>query len=369
MSLLKLESYHIVDDDMILENYRETPSIMWFISRVFNRNTLYNDRFDVFPKSEYEWNSSNLNESIDDIYNEKSLSLEECCYNRVCEIMNYASSIGKKDIYISWSGGVDSTLAVCSFLLCDSFDIKNLHILYNESSISEYPYFYKLLAEQNIHMHNFYNNCYMYENFAGDNIVVNGHGGDYIIPSNLFSVQYNFNDWKLGIQYFCKLYSYKNVEYYIENIKKYIEYYNLDIKTFPELGWILCFGTLWHRNMEYKKLISKFPKRRLSFYNTLYFQKFALNRFYNIKRTLCSNGIMYKSDMKKIIKKYTKDDNYVLNKGKNYNKLFISDKKILGIKDSEGYKLLEDSSIQYIIDNYIKEEYKDCICSYNIMRK
>jgi len=75
-----------------------------------------------------------------------AISFEECCINRAKELVNINDRI-----YLLWSGGIDSTCSVVSFLQA-GMPLDNITIVCNKDSVREYALFYNkfILGKFNI---------------------------------------------------------------------------------------------------------------------------------------------------------------------------------------------------------------------------
>lgn len=363
----QLISFLYPSGDFVLDVKRKSPSIIWFLSNIFSvRRVAYIDRFGVFDSNDYEWYNYPMFESFEEIKSQKKMTFEECCYIRTNDLISYANLIDK-DIYVAWSGGVDSTTIIVSFLMNDRLDKSRFHVLYNKHSIEEYPYFYELLKKNNILMCDCLYELNLLDTQQGDNLIIDGTCGDKMESNSTVDIlkYYNFNDtsWKDSCIKICDILSYNDKDYYIDRLEKYINYFKLPITSFKELAWLLEFGCEWRRTTELRKLISCYPERRISFFDTTYFSKYALDRYQNINQEYCSKGSKYKEVFKKIIYKYTKDDEYFLNKGKEIHPWFYLDGNLY-LKDNEGYhsyKINNESHFLSIMLPYFKEEYREYI--------
>ena len=106
-----------------------------------------------------------------------SKTLEETCYERARSIIDSAVS-RNKTISILWSGGIDSTCTVTSFLMAIKPDETNLlTILLNKESILENPRFFRnyLVGKVNCKDSNVWQRY-----ISNDNIFVTGEGGDQL---------------------------------------------------------------------------------------------------------------------------------------------------------------------------------------------
>lgn len=73
-----------------------------------------------------------------------NLSFTDLCDKRAKEIVKYAIE-NNKEIFVLWSGGIDSTVVLMSLL--NYFDSKYIKILLTKKSIHEYPYLYDKLVK------------------------------------------------------------------------------------------------------------------------------------------------------------------------------------------------------------------------------
>jgi len=80
---------------------------------------------------------------IPSLDNNFTKSLEECCYNNARNIINQ-SILENKTITLMWSGGIDSTCMLASFLsVADKNELARITILLNKDSILENTEFYR----------------------------------------------------------------------------------------------------------------------------------------------------------------------------------------------------------------------------------
>ena len=351
----------------VLDIKRDTPSIIWFLSNIFSvRRVAYVDRFGVFDKNDYEWYNYPLFESLSEIKSQRKMTFEECCIMRVNDLISYANLIDR-DIYVAWSGGVDSTTIITSFLMNDKLDKSRFHVLYNKHSVEEYPFFYDLLKKNGILMHDCLYDLFLMDTRQGDHLIIDGTCGDKMESNSTVDIlkYYNFDDksWVDSVTKLCSILGYKNRDYYIERFEAYITYFDLPITSFQELAWLMEFGCEWRRTTELRKLLSCCPERRISFFDTTYFSKYALDRYQNISHGYCSKGSKYKEAFKKIIYKYTKDEEYFLNKGKEIHPWLFCNENLY-LKDNFGYHTFKIENENMFLDvmlPYFKEEYREFV--------
>jgi NH3-dependent NAD+ synthetase len=93
-------------------------------------------------------------------------TIGELCYDSVNQILNASDN---KKLYISWSGGIDSTLVLAEFLKIVPKD--RIVVLMNDYSIQEYTHFYKTFIDSN-NKNVFIIICIIYFNFLSGNIII-----------------------------------------------------------------------------------------------------------------------------------------------------------------------------------------------------
>ena len=221
-----------------------------------------------------------------------------------------------KNIYIMWSGGVDSTALLCGLI---NYGCKNLYVLCTEDSIQEYPFLYeKIKTSYNI---NFITHEYMTQfsySLKEDEILLIGTPGDQLFGSTL-SYKYNthcHNNWK---EFFINTtYNYKSLIF--QNDYALTEYKLVDyIKTTQALFWWLNFSVKW----EYVHLFYPCTKQVYHIYADKQFQEWCMSRIDIINDIPYTNPLYYKRELKNIIFEVTKDYEYFKNKIKegSYQKL------------------------------------------------
>jgi hypothetical protein len=116
------------------------------------------------------------------ILTSKHLSYKECCDQRAQEIWNTSIRLNKP-IGIMWSGGIDSTRVMVSFL--ENFPLSELkdkvRIICNEYSIIENPEFYKKYIVPNFELINSENMPWL---FDGSIILVTGETNDELFGTH-----------------------------------------------------------------------------------------------------------------------------------------------------------------------------------------
>ena len=112
------------------------------------------------------------------------LSINDLCFNSAKNIIEKA---GSKKIYVTWSGGIDSTLVLCELLKQTSKE--QIVVALNENSIYEYPEFFTKYIENKIETTNFdFYSDKQLKKFIKDGIVVTGHLLDPVFGHDIYKV-------------------------------------------------------------------------------------------------------------------------------------------------------------------------------------
>ena len=134
-------------------------------------------------------NSENFNKTFEDI-----------CYETAQLLINL-----NKPISIFWSGGIDSTCLLATFMKLVS-DPKQIRVVMTPKSIEEYPWFYEEKIKGHYDILMYHNYIHRYDprqsvaggHFAGDEIILTGSFGDQLFGSikvvNNLDIKVDFTD-------------------------------------------------------------------------------------------------------------------------------------------------------------------------------
>lgn len=168
-NLLKLKIDSKRDTLIFADSKNIIGNILPLIDRTGKLSMPYN--FEIYP----DWKMPNYDSNF-------LKTFEECCDQRTQEIINQADQENKK-IHIFWSGGIDSTLILVSFIkkLGMNKVKEKIRIFLSIGSISENYYFFdRYVSKLN------YTNSYCIEDlFFDDGIIVTGEYSDQIFGSDL----------------------------------------------------------------------------------------------------------------------------------------------------------------------------------------
>lgn len=276
-------------------------------------------------------------------------------YQDICNITAKEIADKKKKIRIMWSGGIDSTLIVVSFLKLGLRD--QLEIALSLESIAENYNFYKqhilgkikIIASTNIE-----------ELFSEDAILVGGEFNDQLLGSNmlpLFSKYYDPKDLfsKFDRNKLVKIFSSKFDN--SQAIHKWIEIYLKTTNSSPvpiesnlDFHWWINFCCKWqgiyYRLASYTDTNVNMENYQHFFQNEL-FQKWALlnhSQHFNEWRD-------YKKICKDIIFEYDRDRYYLENKIKTESLTFMAQKNSFYNYIDENQSRLMEISDSYLRDS------------------
>ena len=249
-------------------------------------------------------------------------SFEQCCFERARQIEN----LPYKKIFLSYSGGIDSTLALVTFLKYWSKEsLARLTVLMNLNSIEENPNFFRQFAER-INFESIYQN-YSARLETDEACLVTGEHGDQLFGSDLVGlavrkfgdecIHQPFEDNVLPVfDHFIS--DQKTTKMFYERIFPIIHEAPFPIKTVHDFLWWYNFSLKW-QYVKYRFLADKSwhqPQKTSShvyhFFDTPSFQKWSLE---NHDKKIKSTWGSYKFVMKEIIHEFNRDESY-LNKNK-----------------------------------------------------
>ena len=254
-------------------------------------------------------------------------SLKEICDSAARDILNEG-----KPVDIFWSGGIDSTVVVISFLnVCK--DLSQINVVYDKGGINEYPLFYekyvKDVTQEPV-------KTWVYENInLDDNIVVTGHPAQFLSQSygghhlgDLFGElerlgfakdDFKTIPWQEVFSSDVTVFGHPMYdEYFIEHITPQVENAPVRIETIGDLWWWLIFSMRWQTenirpiiNNRIQKLDHQKMQNLKPFFSTDEFQKWAMWDYdRNLRKTLPP----FKKYLKDIIYDFTDDEDYYINK-------------------------------------------------------
>lgn len=225
-------------------------------------------------------------------------SFEDLCFRRAKEFFEL-----NKRIYLKYSGGTDSTVALLSIIRSwPSQDIKDrVFLLGSEESIEEFPEFWpelEMLFENRIHDVR-ENQAYFHKH----GVVVNGEVGDQLFGHSFMEMTDCFNDIFKPWEEMVRVIDMSKMV--INRYKKTLKYSPFPIKTFFDFIWWYNFTNkvqyTYLRDLTLNTL-ETYTKCVYPFYLTDYFLRWSLD---NHDLKIENSYETYKPEAKRFIEKYT----------------------------------------------------------------
>lgn len=243
-----------------------------------------------------------------------NMSFAECCDESAIKVLQEAES---KQVLLSWSGGIDSTIMLTA-ILRNGYD-SNKHkikILCDSASVKEYVwFFYNVILQkfetQHIDRSGSYNE---------DTIVYTGDLGDQVFGSEMattmipkYGGDFIYKPYKDGMYQFYGDTKGDNGKRIFEHYLPVVDYAPFKIDTIFDFIWWWNFSQKWQhckiRQLMWGSLSKlKYHYNNRSFYDTDNFQLWSIfNQDKKIGKTLES----YKLIGKEYVVEYTKDNNFL----------------------------------------------------------
>ena len=348
-----------------LQDSSKSDVINWYaIYKLINLNVDLVDRCDKI-KTPYRFHNYF---PIPNIPNSFNKTYKEICIERASQILSHAQNINKP-IVILYSGGIDSTAIVVSFLLATN-NTDHITIALNAASIQENPNFY-------------------YSHIRGKFNLIPSERTLDLLTGDYMMVGGEFNDQLFGSDLIKLLTSEQLFEPYTEtNIVPFFEHVGMDkrgakiwfsllhdhmqsngrceIKYVKDFFWWLNFSFKWQSI--YFRIISRTTRRDLiskdfldsyyhQFYNTDDFQCWSMT---NPDKKIVKDWRGYKITTKELILEYTQDQEYFENKIKIGSLSGIFKQRSV----PQAVVINEDNTFDFI-DKINKNTYYDPINSFN----
>lgn len=287
-----------------------------------------------------------------------SLSYEEVAEKRAKELLIHAQKTNQK-ITILYSGGIDSTLILCSFLkVCTKKELEdNFLILLNHNSINENPNFYFNYIIKNFKL----KSSFDFYNYLGKPgyFVISGENNDQLFGSALFKdyiimfdkkvFQIEASDENMHTLIHKKIQDEKQSWQLVQIFNKIFNNSPVNLPTVYHRFWWLNFTLKWQS--VYMRLLGYTPLENrgnlilehnyTTFFNTANFQKWAMK---NNNELIGDDWLTYKYLCKEVIFKFDKNKDYRDNKAK-YGSLH-------DVVRSKKLSLCFDSNLNFYDDQY-----------------
>lgn len=234
-------------------------------------------------------------------------SIEELCYNSASNMVDKA---GSKKIYVTWSGGIDSTLVLTELLKIAPKE--QLVVLMDNNSIKEYPEFYQKYIEGQLETRSmsFYTDDPL-RTALKDGIVVTGHLMDPVFGANIYQALPAERLQQSIPKFLAELNNYTRMSYSnlieacprkLETVKDFFWWldYTLNYQS-EQLMWLLEIEEMiLDKNLFHFGAGTDWNNYAVSTPTEVKWQGYEFNN--------------YKMVIKQHIQKFTKDENYTKNK-------------------------------------------------------
>jgi len=281
-----------------------------------------------------------------------------------------------KTIYLAFSGGADST-AIAVALVKNGVPRENLNLVYFPTARASAPDSFNFFSSIGANLIETVDLKGYPDTLSEDDLFVIGNGADILFGANCHRFNpdlYNL-PWLQGLEAFLRLKGVFITKESFDVLKRvydgYAAYIGVELEQFCEFAWLQNFGLNWSFTMEEALLDCSTQKGRdlvLNFYDTLDFQSWSVNNYGNLrKKNPFKDFCNYRSEFKKYIVDYTKEQSFLRLTKTFANTRYIRRAPEVKVRDTEGYKTfrLKDSTGGYrdlahrVSELYLKEEFKD----------
>jgi hypothetical protein len=303
-------------------------------------------------------------------FRETTLSYRDCCHKKVKDLITMSEETGK-EICLMYSGGVDSSVVLSSFieLLGVNGAAKKINIFMSQESILENPVMWEKFIRPHFKVTN--SKLYRKTGIDKDNILVFGELNDQLFGSDILK---NVSVWagrnilndkftvEMGIKYlteYCKMNTRHAAiwsELLLENLKScprhnssvwdVFWWYNFSLK------WInVYYRYLMRCNIDAELIQSQIDTSYCAFFNTEDFQLWSMN---NNEDKHQGTWDSYKYAGKQLVAEVTADTNFFNRTKKNslQNVLMLSERTSYVFENNVMAQTTDDITLLYNSDNY-----------------
>jgi hypothetical protein len=280
-------------------------------------------------------------------------TFEELCNARAVEMLRRAEELDVQ-LYVFWSGGIDSTLVLVSlFKNATTAEKKRIVVLLTEESIAENPSFYANHLRGKIQC----DSATLFPYLLGtEHMVTGGEHNDQLFGTDMCAVlmtrygpdiiHRTFNRDIMLDFYTNATGSNESARFCLSIVERIAAQAPVTLQTHYEYLWWINFAVKW-QNVFMRKLMYTSPrnaerlredyvfKRYDQFFNTEDFQLWSMN---NMDKKIKDTWHTYKWVCKDIIFEYTGDREYWLNKDKRGSLSFL-------VQRQRSYNFLDDAYV------------------------
>lgn len=221
----------------------------------------------------------------------------ECSIDQALQIYKQSENLNVP-VYIFWSGGIDSSMALVSFILAKGIDYAKKHtkIVMTPESIIENPFLYYDYVLPNLDMV-----CgeHIDTLWGTDKIIVTGELNDHLIGSTEMrdfiafkGTKESFTEWKESeiTRYYheYKKMSTHHAEIWAKILSDCVRSAKCPVYDYWDFYWYIVFVMKWvyckHRTLVYSNPntmpfanYAEYDKHHISFFSSINFQKWSMN--------------------------------------------------------------------------------------------
>jgi hypothetical protein len=254
-------------------------------------------------------------------------SFEQICDERAKFLLHKSEHIKHRKIVVMYSGGIDSTLMLCSFLKTSTKkQLSNIVVLLSDESVRENENFYYNYVIKNFKCVSSYRFPYFLGN--DDYLFLSGENADQLFGSQAndsFALRNHYSDLfddiningGMVLDYFISRLPDENKRYaepIFLLLKNIVDKAQIELTNIYQFFWWINFTTKWQnvylRSIPYSmnKTTIKLQENYTTFYHTKEFQLWSLNNF---DKFSCDIGYYGKNVSKEYIFNFNQDKTYL----------------------------------------------------------
>ena len=298
-----------------------------------------------------------------------SMSYEECCEQRVREILALQEKVNVP-VALLYSGGIDSTLVLISFAKVLGPALRDkVRVFLSTDSIKENPKFYFSFIRKHCNIDSSERIPHLFDKSY---IIVGGEHNDQLFGSDIVGKFLRFSGPMSEVK---RPYSRESIVGFFEKmglsaaganawfdlLSESADHAPCEVESVFDFFWWLNFVFKW-QTVSFRMMLRMNPAQRKNidkafidsyyhhFYDTTAFQKWSmLNKSKKIGETWTS----YKHHAKELIHEFFHDDDYLNNKAKagSLSRLFLQRDMALALTDDFEFKLSVDPVEYYCPEN------------------
>ena len=266
-----------------------------FIAKLHNV-AMVTDRFGYLNK----YSIWNLDPTIKDIPVETTENFSDILDKEIQKVLDL-----NEDVYVSWSGGIDSSCILCGFLNSD-MDLTKLHVIYSDVSIEDFPSLYDKLISLNVDLIKAASDTIesIYEESLSKGVLCTGWHGDQL-----------YGRWILQMHPSIANMHWKDACFYlgasdaaVSQLEEAFKFYNLNIETGAQFCWWQGFFTCWYERAGSEYILGKgYDDKVIDIFGSEAFQSWSITRYKNKELLADTSSLGCKPEMKDYIYSVVKD--------------------------------------------------------------